>query len=76
MRSAPLAGGNIPVGITSDNASASVAPAQKDERTLLLEHVVSRATSLMYASPEMRTLAEERLAEALTELHAFERARL
>ena len=45
---------------------------QKSERVLLLEHVVSCATSLMYAAPEIRELHEERLAEALTEFHAFE----
>jgi len=46
---------------------------QKSERVLLLEHVVSRATSLMYAAPEIRELHEKRLAEALNEFHAFER---
>jgi hypothetical protein len=57
-------------------SAAPGAPAlrQKDERTLLLEHVVSRATSVLYAAPELREMHEVRLAEALGELQAFDRA--
>lgn len=48
---------------------------EKDERTLLLEHVVSRVKSVLYSAPELRATHEERLFEALRELQAFDQAR-
>ena len=56
----------------SERPAAAGEPNEKDERTLLLEHVVNRARSCIYAAPELRALHEERLAEALNELHAYD----